>query len=579
MFYSTLLRRAFFVCATLSVSVVFGAGHKLWAQSVDDITLDSGAYLMAIHAIRGNDYIQAADAYEKALKADPDNKELLEGLVLSYIEQGRFDAAAQIALKYEALLSEMPGAYLVRMISDAKVEQYNEILLDYSETPRINPLVDQLVAAWAAFGIGKMSDAVAIFDKIIADADIQYIGYYHKALALAASGNYTAANEILSAFSDGGRTLGLSFILTRVQILSQLDRSQEALALIKSIYGRNSNLLLEPLVKQLRSGETIAFNMIRNGRDGIAEALYTIAYALSTEAAPAQTLIYSRAAEYLNPNNAEAALLSADLLEKLGKYQEAEINYKKVPQNTPLFFRAKIGQANILYTIDKKQEALSVLSNLVKEYPDVVAPYLAYGDMLQLNGDFEQAADAYTHALDLNPDIGADLWGVVYFRGVSYERLGNWSAAQVDLRKALELNPEQPLVLNYLGYSLVDRGEKLDEALSMIEKAADILPDEGAVQDSLAWAYFRLGRYDDAVVPIEKASLLEGSDPVIVDHLGDIYWAVGRKNEARYQWKRALLFSPTKENAARIMRKLEVGLDVVREEDGLTPLSDRPNGQ
>ena len=153
------------------------------------------------------------------------------------------------------------------------------------------------------------------------------------------------------------------------------------------------------------------------------------------------------------------------------------------------------------------------------------------------------------------------------------ERLDAWPEAEADFRAALELNPDNPSVLNYLGYSMVDRGitENYDEALGMIETAVAERPDSGAIVDSLAWVYYKLGRYQDAVGPMERAAELEPNDPIISDHLGDVYWMVGRETEARFQWRRAQSFDPDEETAARIRRKLEVGLDVVYAQDGTPP--------
>ena len=147
-----------------------------------------------------------------------------------------------------------------------------------------------------------------------------------------------------------------------------------------------------------------------------------------------------------------------------------------------------------------------------------------------------------------------------------------------DVRKALELNPDQPQVLNYLGYSLVEKQIKLDEALDMIERAVAARPDSGYIVDSLGWVLYRLGRYEEAVVHMERAAELMPVDPIVNDHLGDVLWAVGRYREAEFQWTRALSFDPEEKDAVRIRRKLEVGLDVVLAEEGAQPLARVANG-
>ncbi|MEO1239893.1 MAG: tetratricopeptide repeat protein, partial [Pseudomonadota bacterium] len=163
-------------------------------------------------------------------------------------------------------------------------------------------------------------------------------------------------------------------------------------------------------------------------------------------------------------------------------------------------------------------------------------------------------------------------WVVHFARGITHEREDRWEEAEADFRKALELNPGQPQVLNYLGYSFVEMNTNMEEALELIEQAVEGRPDSGFITDSLGWALYRLGRYDEAVVHMERAVELEPVDPIINDHLGDVYWAVGRHREAEFQWHRALSFEPEEEDAERIRRKLEVGLDVVLEEEGAPAL-------
>ena len=194
--------------------------------------------------------------------------------------------------------------------------------------------------------------------------------------------------------------------------------------------------------------------------------------------------------------------------------------------------------------------------------------HASLGDILRQKERFSEAAKAYDRALELSGEPSPGDWFLFYARGISFERIGEWDKAEADFRMALKLNPDQPQVLNYLGYSLVEKKIKLDEALEMIKRAVAARPNDGYITDSLGWALYRLGRFEEAVAPMERAVELEPADPIISDHLGDVLWAVGRKMEARFQWQRALSFEPEEEDAKRIRRKLEVGLDVVLQEEG-----------
>jgi Flp pilus assembly protein TadD len=155
-----------------------------------------------------------------------------------------------------------------------------------------------------------------------------------------------------------------------------------------------------------------------------------------------------------------------------------------------------------------------------------------------------------------------------YTRAIANERAGQWDAAEADFRKALELQPDQPMVLNYLGYSMVEQRRNLDEALGMIERAAAGQPDDGYITDSLGWVYFRLDRFEDALNPMLRAVELVPDDPILNDHLGDVLWKVGRKREAEFQWRRALSFGPAEDlDMDRVRNKLDVGLDKVLEDE------------
>ena len=221
--------------------------------------------------------------------------------------------------------------------------------------------------------------------------------------------------------------------------------------------------------------------------------------------------------------------------------------------------------------------AVEVLKQLAETHPDLPSVHVASGDLNRQLENYEAAVAAYNRALEIFSANETDQWFVHYARAICYERLDQWDKAEADFRRALELNPGHPQVLNYLGYSLVEHQMKLDEALEMIEQAVEAQPDSGYIVDSLGWALYRLDRYDEAIGHMERAAELMPVDPVVNDHLGDVLWAVGRKTEATFQWKRALSLidpeSPAPDiDPERIRRKLEVGLDQVLKEEGAPPL-------
>jgi Flp pilus assembly protein TadD len=173
---------------------------------------------------------------------------------------------------------------------------------------------------------------------------------------------------------------------------------------------------------------------------------------------------------------------------------------------------------------------------------------------------FAECAEVYSKAVDNLAVPEKANWVLFYFRGICYERSKQWPKAEADLKKALELFPDQPLVLNYLGYSWVDQGVNLDEGMRMIRRAVEQRPDDGYIVDSLGWANFRIGNYEDAVKDLDRAVELKPDDSTINDHLGDAYWRVGRVLEAHFQWSHAKDLNPDPEDLPKIEEKIKSGL-------------------
>ena len=221
---------------------------------------------------------------------------------------------------------------------------------------------------------------------------------------------------------------------------------------------------------------------------------------------------------------------------------------------------ADIQTATNLNQLNRFDDAVKVLKSLIAREPENYNALLSLGNLYRLNEKWLDAADSYTQALARVDEPGAKNWSVYYFRGIAYERAGRWENAEPDFRKALRFQPEQASVLNYLGYSLIEKRINLTEAFEMVEKAVSLRPNDGYIVDSLGWGHYQLGRYDEAAKLLERAAGLRPEDAVINDHLGDALWRVGRKLEAKFQWQYALDSSPTDENAVKIRKKLKEGL-------------------
>ena len=539
----------------------------------------AGPYLAGRLASMESDYVAAADYYTRALAADPANPAIIEDAIISQIGRGAVDRAVAPARSLETMGAKSQIADLVVLTDLAKRGDFAGAIAALDKGRSAGVLVDGLFRAWALVGMGQMSEATAAFDKVADAPGSRAFGLYHKALALASVGDFEGADRIFSGEVGGPLRATRRGILAHAEILSQLERNPAAVELIDKTMGEMPEPAFARLRDELAAGKPVAFDVIGNATEGLAEVYFTVASALRGESADVNTLAYARMAEYLVPDEADVLLLAAQILEEQGQHDLATEAYAKIPRDDPDYVAAELGRSDALIAAGRTEAAIEVLEQLARTYPDRADIWGSLGDVLRGEERYAEAAKVYDRAIATFREDVPGQWVIYYTRGIAHERTRDWPAAEADFRKALALNPDQPSVLNYLGYSYLERNENYDEALAMIEKAVAERPDDGAIVDSLGWALYRLGRYDEAVGHLEKSIELMPVDPVVNDHLGDVYWAVDRKREAEFQWKRALSFEPdTEEEAKRIRRKLEVGLDAVLKEEGAEPLAVSKNG-
>ncbi|NIO38949.1 MAG: tetratricopeptide repeat protein, partial [Burkholderiales bacterium] len=274
--------------------------------------------------------------------------------------------------------------------------------------------------------------------------------------------------------------------------------------------------------------------------DGLAEVFYGLGEALTGEGGLSMGILYLQMALYLQPDHAFALAALANAYEASRRYEDAIAAYDRIPSGTPLQDSIDIRKAFDLNSLDKVDEAKAILDKLASANPTDLKPLDALGNIMRSRKRFDEAVVYYSRAIDLLPKrLEKRHWSFYYSRGTCYERLKKWPLAEVDLKKALKLFPDQPLALNYLGYSWVDQNRNLKQGMALIEKAVALKPDDGYIVDSLGWAHFKLGNFKQAVRFLERAVELRPEDPVLNDHLGDALWRVGREREARFQWDQA----------------------------------------
>lgn len=566
-----MLKRKISIIALLSCLGV-SAGPPVLAEGL------AGSYLAARSAGNIFDFETAGQFYTRALARDPTNPILMENAILSFIGTGEIDRAIPIArlLKQVNPKDQISNMLLLAELIDNS--DYDGAFDFLSEGEAVGPLVDDLAMAWIQIGRGKMSEATAIFEDIAERKGLRSFGMYHKALALTIVGDLETADEILSGRNGSGLSLTRRGVVAHLEVLSQLERNEDAVALIDSVFGTDLDPGLREIRARLAAGETLPLATVTDAREGVAEVYFTVAGALMGEANDSYTLLYTRTAEFIRPDHVDSILLTAQMLEQLDRHELATQAYDRIPRSDPSFHAAELGRSEALRQSGNTDAAIEVLKQLSEDFADQANVHIALGDMLRRLKRYPEAVRAYDQAIALDSTPDASNWAVYFARGITLERSDEWERAEADFRKALELQPDQPQVLNYLGYSLVELQQNLDEALDMIERAVEARPNDGYITDSLGWVLYRLGRYEEAVGHMERAAELEPVDPIVNDHLGDVYWAVGRQREAEFQWYRALSFEPEDEDAQRIRQKLAVGLDMVLKDEGGDPIQASNDG-
>ena len=323
-----------------------------------------------------------------------------------------------------------------------------------------------------------------------------------------------------------------------------------------------------PSLQALRKAVTAGIStppMIVTARDGAAEVLFGVGTAIRREGSEAFSKLYLELALAARPKEDVTLVQLAALAEEIGQPKNAIELYQQVEPSSPYKRAAELQLGLALADLDQRDEAVKHLSALLDAEPTDTRAYLALGGVYGAKKDFKSAAAVYDRAVTAIIAPLRSHWNLFYQRGIAYEQLDIWPKAEESFRKALQLYPDQPQVLNYLGYSYVDQNKNLDEALGMIRKAVELRPDDGYIVDSLGWAYYRLGKFEDSVNELERAIKLRPEDATINDHLGDAYWRVGRKLEARFQWQHAIDGKPEAGELVKIQTKLRAEAPAVAE--------------
>ena len=553
------------IAGSALAAFVVAAPVKLAAQPLSALelanTTASGSYLAARHAGQQRDAGAAAPYYRSALKRDPNNGELLDRAFLSFLVDGEIDEAVKFAERVVQADKNDRVARLVLGVSGLKRKQYPVARRELAQSIRgpITDLTATLLTAWSAYGANDAKAAIASIDHLTGPDWYAIFKELHAGMIYDIAGNEKEAGKRLEHAYKLDST-ALRVVEAYGSWVSRNRSPKEALTIFETF---DKALPRHPLVVEamgkLKAGEKLP-PLVANAQAGGAEALYGLGASLGRRGGEDLGLVYLQLSLFLAPTHPLALLSLADLYESLKKPELAIKIYERVPANSPLHRNASIQLAANLDSLDRADEAQKHLEGLIKQHPDDLEAIMALGNVLRGHKKFAECGNVYSKAVTTIGTPEKSNWVSFYFRGICYERSKQWPKAEADLKKALELYPDQPHVLNYLGYSWIDQGINLDQGMDMIKKAVQQRPDDGYIVDSLGWAYFRLGNYDEATKQLERAIELKPEDPTINDHLGDAYWRVGRVLEARFQWAHARDLKPDPEELPKIEEKIKAGL-------------------
>ncbi|MBO6782690.1 MAG: tetratricopeptide repeat protein [Alphaproteobacteria bacterium] len=517
----------------------------------------AGRFLAARHAEAVGDLVAAADLTAGIISDVPDYGTIRRRAHLLMVGAGRLEKASELAEDVLASNETDPLAIYtlyVAALRDDRFEDAAALLVDVPDSG-VNAILVPLLDAWAQAGAGRHGEA---FDGLAELADSQGLGPItglHQALIADLGGDAVRADAAFArALEASGGQPSLQLVDSFTRFLMREGREEEAASLLGKFSAQNPDTLLIEPIRDVVEGDASPARSIANPLDGAAEVFRNVSGLLNRERLRTEALMFVRLSLGLDPDNPTALFSLGQLLAARERSDLAIETYREIGDDTPYHWYARLSIADALHTEEQADAAIEILEAMVQERTERSDAVRALADVLRIEKRFEEAIEVYDLAFEREGDA-AD-WRLLYTRGIALERAKQWERAERDFLKALELEPDQPLVLNYLGYSWVEQGEQLERAKEMIETAVARRPNDGYITDSLGWVLYRLGDFEGAVVHLERAVLLEPGDPVINDHLGDAYWLVGRKLEARFQWERALTLDPDPEVEAEIRKKL-----------------------
>jgi len=552
------------VLAVVAAIGVQGVAQAQQQQRNGLVQSPTGAYLAGRYANQVSDYNAGVAYIDRALALNPGDRAMEFLAFRMRIAAGRFSSAMELAPKVVEHFPQDPIAPLALAIEAARKKDYTGAEKALARIPNSQQLgfMRPYLLAWVKVGQKDYSSAMASLDSSAPQTQSgkpSAVFLLHAGLVDEIAGRKDEAQKKLIEAYGAPDAATVRVAMALAAYYRRNGKPDEAQKLMRAFAERAPEFApLDALIND-------KFQRQPTVTDGMAEVLFDVFAALAagssrSEALEDAAVLFGRMTLELRPDYDLARLLLADLFAQNEQQATAIEIYRGIDKNSPFSWRARLKTAMVLDQAGKTDEAVAQVNVLMQERKDRADAPQTLGDILRGRDRFADAAKAYQTAVDRLERPTARDWSLFYARGIALERSEAWEKAEASFRRALELQPDQPYVLNYLAYSWIDKGINLREGKEMLERAVRQRPNDGAIVDSLAWAHFRLGEYSRAVELLERAVALQSTDWTINDHLGDAYWRVGRKQEARFQWQRALTLKPEPDKAKAVEEKIANGL-------------------
>lgn len=529
---------------------------------VENLDTTGSDYLTAIYARQVGDVGRATDNYMRVLEKDPENLKVLEEAFTYFIYVGDFNRALKLARRLQNLDDEHSSSAMLLSLQAFRKGKAKEMekYLAKARGLGFDLLAGPLMRAWLLAEDKKIEKAFKAMAALKDNPGFEPFYAEHAAFMLDQAGKNDEAEAAYLGLLARPEITSLQPLFAYGAFLQRRGRGQEALELYKEFQPSSpTNLQLSQAIARYEAGKK-PNSIVDDPDKAISMALLRTGVQLTREQAFFPGVIYARFALYLDKDFDEGLLFLGNMLSTEPHPGLALKAYSSVDPKGPFWETAVLRRAMVLSFHERREEGISLVKNYLEEKGESFESFVTLGDLYRTGEDYAEALPFYEKAIALKGTATKEDWFLLFTRGISYERLDMWEKAEADFLKALEFQPGEPDILNYLGYSWIDRGMNFGKGREMIEKAVAARPDNGFILDSLGWAQYLMGEYEEAVENLERAVSLEPGDPTLNDHLGDAYWRVGREREARFQWDHALKLEPEKDVLEKLNNKLISGL-------------------